>query len=551
MNSASLIFGVARGALVGGAALVTVLANWPWPCVLALMALGASLFLPDRLREGRVRRWTQPAICAWAFTAVLLVSLLFTVGLAALFNAYYTPPAWMVAAAVAVTAWRATSSGAIPCWRWLAMTWAGFGVLVWLVDAYGQNRSGDFHLGLVMAVGWLALGKAWLRPPRLLELSANFLIVTLVALPVLDLAFRPTHRADPNPDVAGDGYLYETARRDPGAYRVFWGRYLAQYDRLMRELFVRDPDNLLPYRVRPNGEAAFFQSRVRINSRGFRGRELAAPKGRTFRIVALGESNTFGFTLTPEHKPWPEFLEQMIQDRLHPQRPVEVINAGLPHHSLENNLIRLQRDILPLQPDLIISYHGWNGFPWLGYALPPVFVKHLPVFKRRPLQLLAEGEYRWRLLAFKRSLRAPSVLEPPSLPRLLATRYAEAYRQLIQIAQTNGVRLVLANYSMAVNERSEAPLVEFYREAFPAVYPTIKINGMHSLLVAELARQHPEVRFVDTHPQLDGQHQKFIDLVHFAPAGDLQLAETFYAALHDVLQKELAPTDPAGTAPGP
>jgi lysophospholipase L1-like esterase len=314
----------------------------------------------------------------------------------------------------------------------------------------------------------------------------------------------------------------------------------------MKALFTPDPLRVLPYRVRTNSRATFFRSQVRINRRGFRGKDLATNRGSIFRIVALGESNTFGFTLNPEHKPWPDQLERMIRQRLRPGRPVRVINAGLPHHSLEANLRRMQRDILPLKPDMIISYHGWNGFPWLNSTLPPVFIKHLPSYKPRPLRLLADCEYRLRLLAFKHSLASGTVLEPPSPTELMANRYAAAYRELINVARTNDIHLVLANYSMAVNDASDPAVVEFYRGMFPSVYPSIQVNAFHSLLVGELAQRHPNVTVVDTHPQLDGVHSKFIDLVHFAPEGDLQLAETCFAAITNRLRRELALPLPPG-----
>jgi lysophospholipase L1-like esterase len=44
---------------------------------------------------------------------------------------------------------------------------------------------------------------------------------------------------------------------------------------------------------------------------------------------------------------------------------------------------------------------------------------------------------------------------------------------------------------------------------------------------------------VDTYPHLDGEHNKFIDPVHFAAAGNQQMAETVFAALKPILEAEL------------
>ena len=64
------------------------------------------------------------------------------------------------------------------------------------------------------------------------------------------------------------------------------------------------------------------------------------------------------------------------------------------------------------------------------------------------------------------------------------------------------------------------------------------------MLVEELARQNPDVRLIDTHPHLDGDNEKFIDLVHFAPQGDRQLAETFFEGIKDMLSVDLAGATP-------
>ena len=118
----------------------------------------------------------------------------------------------------------------------------------------------------------------------------------------------------------------------------------------------------------------------------------------------------------------------------------------------------------------------------------------------------------------------------------MATSYAQLYRQLIQMAATNHIRLALATYSMAVNDRSDPALVEFYQGGYPLAPWQIQANLVHSIIVQKIAVEHPEVCFVDTHPHLDGEHDKYIDLVHFAPAGDQQLAETFFAALRPLLE---------------
>jgi lysophospholipase L1-like esterase len=256
--------------------------------------------------------------------------------------------------------------------------------------------------------------------------------------------------------------------------------------------------------------------------------------------VTLGESTTFGITLTPGHRPWPELLEGLIRERLHPPRPVQVINAGVMSYNLPNNVHRLVRDILPLQPDLIISYHGFNGFSMLSPALPQSGAPAPPSYQLRPLQLLADAEfglkmrrYRWR---YHRPTTSP---EPMAASKLMDSAYAGAYRQLIQFADTNRIRLALADYSMAVNPASDPEVIEFYRMTFPFIYPDMQANVDHTTIVRNLTTEHPKVIFVDTHPGLDGNHRVYLDLMHFDPDGDRLLAENMFAGLRKLLEQNL------------
>jgi len=541
MNPPALLTLGLRALLLAWVLIMAVLTHLPSPAVILFVALGCSLLLPDVLsRRDSGEIATGAAIAAWLITLSLPPCLLYTTRTATFAESYYAVLAWLVAIAVALTSVRAAKTGLKRSWKILAMVWAYTGAFLWLAAAYSQNLAGSFYLGLVLAIVMLILTQLWFRLPAAGVIAVNTLLAMLVLLPIVDFLTRPPQRMDPHPEAAGNAYLYDVAKKEPHAFLYWWGKYLSQYDKLMRELFVPDPAHVLPYRIRTNSDTTFFQSHIHINSLGYRGKEISRQKGNAYRIVTMGESTTFGFTLTPEHLPWSECLEQIIRERLHPDRPVEVINTGLPHHNLEFNLIRLRTEILALKPDMIISYHGWNGFRWLYPSLPPIFEKHYPLFEKRPLHLLADCEFRFKMFIFKRRLATKPVLEMPPVSKLLQTKFADLYRQLIDISRTNNIQLVIGNYSMAVDGKSDRDVCEFYREIFPSVYSAIKVNVMHTMLIKELVREHPEVIYADTNPSLDGEYRKFIDLVHFAPEGDRQLAENYFTAIKGVLATNLS-----------
>ncbi len=282
-----------------------------------------------------------------------------------------------------------------------------------------------------------------------------------------------------------------------------------------------------------------LDSVISINSRGFRGPEIAEPKGRAYRIVCLGESTTFGFTFRKNDRPWPELLQEMIRDRLKTRRPVEVVNAGIPGWTLAGNLNRLYPEILPLRPDLLISYHGFNGFGMIDNNLPPVIGPPPPSYPQRPLRWLAELEYRHNLREFIRKNREPARHPAPPLPPL-QTPYADCYRQLIDFTRTNQIRLALANFSMAIDQHSPQKLLEFYNAFGSGVlYARVNVNAIHSEIVRRLAAQNPGVIFIDTHPNLEGVHDRFTDIVHLTQEGRQQLAENIFAAIRPQLESDL------------
>jgi len=58
-----------------------------------------------------------------------------------------------------------------------------------------------------------------------------------------------------------------------------------------------------------------------------------------------------------------------------------------------------------------------------------------------------------------------------------------------------------------------------------------------------LKAEYPEICFVDTHPHLDGEHEKFIDAIHLTGDGNRQLAENVFAGIRGVLVKDVGASE--------
>jgi len=111
------------------------------------------------------------------------------------------------------------------------------------------------------------------------------------------------------------------------------------------------PDDELFYRLRPGTQ---FLDYYRINALGYRGPELPAGRApRTLRIVCTGDSSTFGLGV-PEDRAWPFVLQRLMEAMLGDLVTVEVIDAGVPGYTSLQNRVQIERDLLALQPDVLV-----------------------------------------------------------------------------------------------------------------------------------------------------------------------------------------------------
>ncbi len=119
---------------------------------------------------------------------------------------------------------------------------------------------------------------------------------------------------------------------------------------------TRQFDPLLFWRMRPN---VVIDGDRSTNSLGLRGPDIP-PKGPDeYRVLSLGESTTFAPALANS-----ESYSSLLQSRLaeFDSRQVRVINAGVPGYSLFQGYTYLLYFGLALEPDMVITYFGFNDF---------------------------------------------------------------------------------------------------------------------------------------------------------------------------------------------
>lgn len=86
------------------------------------------------------------------------------------------------------------------------------------------------------------------------------------------------------------------------------------------------------------------------------------PDSSAYRILCIGDSSTFGFGMrAPEQESYPAQLEKILKE--HNQKPVQVLNCGLPGINSSQALHIFKSRVEKIKPDLVLVCAGVND-PW-------------------------------------------------------------------------------------------------------------------------------------------------------------------------------------------
>jgi hypothetical protein len=118
-----------------------------------------------------------------------------------------------------------------------------------------------------------------------------------------------------------------------------------------QEFYIYDPE--IGFWLEPNQKAFTHDKIVTTNSVGIRDSEYSPyPPPNTYRILALGDSQTFGNGLDLVDT-WPKQLETILNKKVN-NLHFEVLNAGIPGSATWHHEIILQRMINNYHPDMVV-----------------------------------------------------------------------------------------------------------------------------------------------------------------------------------------------------
>lgn len=228
-------------------------------------------------------------------------------------------------------------------------------------------------------------------------------------------------------------------------------------DRICRGSYETSPlwscDPILSFRIkddlRPGGQP--------LNGAGFRSHEFIAKPPGVYRILALGDSTTFGMVVTAEgfryiDTPYPQRLAQLLDERAGPGK-FEVMNAGVPGYNSWMGVMLLRSKLRNVRPDLVTVRYGWNDHLMsMGGGGGEVYREvDNPVLLHVEDFMLRTATYRWlRRLGREMKARGTPEHKPTQAdiakvwrPDVPLDQYKKNLRRIVEIGRSKGAEVWL------------------------------------------------------------------------------------------------------------
>jgi lysophospholipase L1-like esterase len=280
----------------------------------------------------------------------------------------------------------------------------------------------------------------------------------------------------------------------------------------LKESFLYENDKRLIYKINPK-----YKGKHGEHYLGIRKKYFEKDKGDRIRIVCIGGSTTFGHDQFDNSKLWTEILERLLGKERY-----EVLNAGVAGYGSSNVAARLKKDIVKLEPDIVIIFTGWNlaGSLKSKHAWVPanVYFRGQPLVKRvdnflvdNSILYIKTSNFIISMLDGKRENIIDMVYksELPVLEKDLG--------EMIAVCRDNDIVPVLIKYpARDYNYRR-------YRDTIGAIERVVQQNDAYLIDCSSYFEALSE----------EERSGYFTDIAHFSDKGNEKIAEMIYSALID------------------
>jgi lysophospholipase L1-like esterase len=247
-----------------------------------------------------------------------------------------------------------------------------------------------------------------------------------------------------------------------------------------------------------------------FNSQGFRGEELGVKKDNEFRIFAIGDSNTLGWSGEKNAPNWPMYLEELLRES---NDRFTVINAGVWGYSSFQGLRRF-KEILRFQPDMVLISFVSNDAQKVAFSDAEYLHRGKELAFYNILLKFRLGKLMIAFFDKFKSLKKDYNKEEDFLvPRVSLEQYKNNLKEIIRISKENNIQPVLLTRPYIGD-----PPNEFYFSNFAPAY------NRSTIQIAE----QKDVPTVDVYTYFKNKQDHFMDDSHFTRLGHKIAAALIY-----------------------
>ena len=277
------------------------------------------------------------------------------------------------------------------------------------------------------------------------------------------------------------------------------------------------PDVYSGYRPKPY----FSDHMLNLNSFGLRDNEL--DRNAHIKILALGDSCTFGWKVNTADMTYPALLERKLNRLMESSKnrvTVDVMNAGVPSYTVYQGFQFYMKYLEPITKwDFVLVSYGWNETP--GEELDIEFVLRNPPVENRVLSMLRDYAKRLRFYNLLESAWYQVRIGAVSDPYLLvAEQYKNNYLHLVKAIQRTGAKAVLS--AVIIHPEDLTPKAERMK----------KLNS----IAREIAEQEGAT-WLDLNALFKSRNELlwWYDEYHYDHNGDEQVASSLALTLHKLI----------------
>jgi len=296
-----------------------------------------------------------------------------------------------------------------------------------------------------------------------------------------------------------------------------------------------------------------------INKQGYRGAEIAIPKPEHIcRIVILGGSAVFDVKAS-EEETWPFLVGRYLKETGHAN--IEIVNGGVPGHASFDSLGRLYSQAWMFEPDIVLVYNVWNDIKFIRYIdgdgpVTPLLSIVRPFddtanpftsYRNSFDKLLSSSQiyvklrvryYQWKLQPrFEGKL--PEGQPNNAMAGTLGLRqFRLIYELIVDTARNIGaVPALLTQATLVTPDTREEDRERIGYEYQRMDHATLAGTFSDFNNVIRSVAQDKEAAYLDLDEEFSGRSELFVDHVHLAARGRMEIARRVGQFLERVLSE--------------